>query len=190
MGGGDKSLQLIGGKRILAHIIDRLRPQLDRVALSANGDTARFAAFSLPVVADGLPNFPGPLAGILAGMDWAGTLPACTHVVSIAGDTPFFPRDLVERLAAGSDSPFSIAVASSNGRRHPVFALWPIALRDELSHFLQSGNGKVSAFFDRHAAVDVEFRLAISQDATFDPFFNINTPGDLDEAQRILELDR
>lgn len=190
MGGGDKGLELIGDRPMLSHIIDRLRPQLDRLALNANGDPARFAAFGLPVVADGSPNFPGPLAGILAGMDWGGTLPACTHVVSIAGDTPFFPRDLVKRLAARSNSPRSISVASSNHRRHPVFALWPIDLRDDLSLFLQSGNGKVSAFLDQHATVDVEFPLAKGRDVTFDPFFNVNTPGDLDEAQRILELDR
>ncbi len=188
MGGGDKSLRLLGGKPILARIIDRLQSQVHLVAVNANGDAKRFAAFSLPVVADRLPDFPGPLAGVLAGMDWASTLPGCSHAMSIAGDTPFFPRDLARHLTAASlGSPRSIAVASSGGRRHPVFALWPTALRDDLEFFLKSGNGKVNTFIDRHAAVDVEFPLVAAQGASFDPFFNINTPDDLEEAQRISE---
>jgi molybdenum cofactor guanylyltransferase len=187
MGGGDKSLQRIGGKPMLARIIDRLQPQLDRLALNANGDPTRFKLYGLPVLSDSLPDFPGPLAGILAGMEWASALPGVSHLVSVAGDTPFFPRDLVKRLVAVS-APRNITVASSAGRRHPVFALWPIGLRDDLALFLGSGNSKVSAFIDRHDPIDVEFPLATTGGASFDPFFNINTPGDLEEAHRILEL--
>jgi len=188
MGGGDKSLLTLGGKPILARIIGRLQPQLSAVAINANGDPKRFAAFSLPIIADNLPDFPGPLAGILAGMDWASAVPGCSHLVTVAGDTPFFPHDLVQHLtAAFLGAPRSIAVASSNERRHPVFALWPTALRDDLAFVLKSGNAKVNTFIDRHGAIDVDFPLTTAQGVSFDPFFNLNTSGDLEEAQRISE---
>ena len=134
MGGGDKPLKEIAGKPILTHVIERLQPQCAHLVLNANGDPARFARFGLPVVADDVADFAGPLAGILAGLDWlAANVPHAECAVSVAADTPFIPRDLVERLrAARVREACDIAVAASGGRTHPVIALWPVALRRDL----------------------------------------------------------
>lgn len=188
MGGGDKGLLNLAGRSILSRVISRLERQIGTLALSANGDASRFQEFDLPVLADTVEGFAGPLAGVLAGLQWASTHPRVTCLVSAAGDTPFLPSDLVERLvAAASVHPGSIAVACSNGSRHPVFALWPISLRAPLADELAAGERRVSAFIDRHAHVEVEF----PPDGTHgvDPFYNINTPQDLTEAARILGAD-
>lgn len=188
MGGGDKGLLLLGGSSILSRIAERLGP-IRPLAISANGDPARFSAFPLPVLADTVPGYAGPLAGILAGMLWAAGQ-GCGRLLTVAGDTPFFPADLAWRLAtAAAGQPDRIAVASSNGRRHPVFALWPTALRDDLKHFLaESGTGKVNTFIDLHDPVDVAFPLAEHHGRSIDPFFNVNTPVDLAEARRIAQM--
>lgn len=184
LGGGDKCLLELGGKPMLAGIIDRLVPQCAPLALNANGDPARLVGFGLPVLPDSLPDFPGPLAGILAGMDWAAALGA-ERVLSVAGDTPFFPRDLAEGLArAGS----GIVLAASRGDRdqtqdHPTFGLWPTTLRDDLRAFLNRGERRVRGFAKGHGAV-----LATWDAGPLDPFFNINTPGDLDRARQALGL--
>jgi molybdenum cofactor guanylyltransferase len=184
MGGGDKCLRLLAGRPILSHIIARARPQVTELALNANGDVRRFAAFGLPVVPDGVDGFPGPLAGVLAGLDWAAGLPEVTHVASFAGDAPFLPLDLVERfraaLAAGND----LCCAASGGRAHPVFGLWPVALREALRRALvEEGIHKV----DRWTA---RFRLGLVEfpDRPVDPFFNANHPEDLAEAERLAAL--
>ncbi|HEX7967440.1 MAG TPA: molybdenum cofactor guanylyltransferase MobA, partial [Stellaceae bacterium] len=133
MGGGDKCLRPLAGRPILAHIIERARGQVTALALNANGDPARFEAFGLPVVADSVSGFAGPLAGVLAGLDWAAGVPQATHVASFAGDAPFFPPDLVARLASAiADDAHDLACAASAGRAHPVFGLWPVALREAL----------------------------------------------------------
>jgi molybdenum cofactor guanylyltransferase len=184
MGGGDKSLRLLAGRPILAHIVERAAPQVVALALNANGDAARFAAFGLPVVADSVPDFAGPLAGVLAGLDWAAArVPGATHVASFAGDAPFLPRDLVARLAAAlGDGRHALACAASGGRAHPVFGLWPVALRDALRRAVtEEGMRKVDVWTARYALATVDFATA-----PIDPFFNANRPDDLAEAERLV----
>lgn len=189
MGGGDKSLLPLGDGCLLDHVILRLAPQVAPLALSANGDPARFSRFGLPVLADTVTGFAGPLAGILTGLEWATANTGCKAIVTAAGDTPFLPLDLVERLAAAIDQrPGSIAVACSAGKRHPTFTLWPANCRDALRRFLvEEDNRRVSAFIERHDFVDVEFSVAQSAGQTIDPFFNINEPDDLVRAERLLQ---
>jgi molybdopterin-guanine dinucleotide biosynthesis protein A len=186
MGGGDKSLRLLAGRPLLQHVIDRLRPQVDALVLNANGDPARFAAFGLPVVPDSVPDFAGPLAGVLAGLDWAAANRAdCPFVVSVATDAPFVPDDLVarfaeEREAAGAE----LACAASGGQPHPVIGLWPVRLRDDLRRALVSeGIRKVDRWTTRYRLVTVPFA-----DYPIDPFFNANRPEDLERAETMLGL--
>jgi molybdopterin-guanine dinucleotide biosynthesis protein A len=187
MGGGDKGLLELAGRPILSHVIARLAPQVAQLALNANGDASRFQHFGLPVIADTVDGFAGPLAGVLAALEWAVANGSATSVVSAAGDTPFLPLDLVERLAsAAGASPGRIAVAHSGGRSHPVFALWPISLRSPLSRALADGQRKVSAFIEAQDHVHVEFAPETEGGQVVDPFFNINTPGDIAAAERIL----
>ncbi len=175
MGGGDKTLLMLGGQSLLARIIGRLGPQVDALAINANGDPARFKAFGLPVLPDGVPGFPGPLAGVLAGMVWAAGLGAA-WLITAPGDAPFLPLDLAVRLNTGQE----YACASSNGRTHPVAALWPVADAPRLAAALAAGQRKIDAFTGPNTAV-------ISWPTTpFDPFLNINTPDDLDQAARLL----
>ena len=186
MGGGDKGLRALGGRPILAHVIERARPQVASLVLNANGDPARFAAFGLPVVPDGIEGFPGPLAGVLAGLDWAReTAPDCTWVASFAGDAPFLPRDLVARLlAATADAGAELACARSGGQEHPVVGLWPVRLADALRRALTGeGMRKVDRWTARYRLAVVDFA-----DMPVDPFFNANTPEDLAEAERLLPL--
>lgn len=178
MGGGDKGLLPLGRTTILDHVVARLAPQVSHLALNANGDPARFARFGLPVLGDGVAGFPGPLAGVLAGLDWAAAL-GLDAIVTAAADTPFLPEDLVPRLclAAGTaGAPIVLAVASSG--RHPTFGLWPVDLRDDLRRALEDGTRKVMDWADRHGAATAMF-----PDTSVDPFFNVNTPEDLARAQ-------
>ena len=183
MGGGDKALLRIGGETLLDRVLDRLRPQCGKVALNANGDPARFAAYGLPIRADSVPNRPGPLAGILAGMDWAAGQGA-SAVISVAADTPFFPADLVARLAAQAGRS-GLALAASRDAQgrvsdHPTFGLWPTALRQGLRAALRAGQRRVGGFAQAH-----DPGRAIWSGDPFDPFFNINTPDDLERARAI-----
>jgi molybdenum cofactor guanylyltransferase len=184
MGGGDKCLRLLAGKPILAHIIERARPQVAALALSANGDPARFAGFDLPVVADSIADFAGPLAGVLAGLDWAAaSLPSATHVASFAGDAPFLPRDLVARLAAALAEGHDLAAAASAGRAHPVFGLWPLARCDDLRRAMaEEGIRKVDQWTARYRLALVDFPAM-----PVDPFFNANQPEDLAEAEQLAQ---
>ncbi|ETX30315.1 molybdopterin-guanine dinucleotide biosynthesis protein A [Roseivivax isoporae LMG 25204] len=184
MGGGDKPLRTLAGRPILAHVLDRIGPQCGPVALNANGDPARLGAWGLPVLPDTLPDRPGPLAGVLAGLDWAADLGA-EAVVSVAGDTPFFPADLVARLR-GAAAPSGLALAATPDaegvlRRHPTFGLWPVALRHDLRAALGDGLRKVVLWTDRHGAGTATFATD-----PFDPFFNINRPEDIDAAEALL----
>lgn len=184
MGGGDKCLRLLGGRPVLAHIIDRVCPQVRALVLNANGDPARFAAFGVPVVPDSIPDFAGPLAGVLAGLDWAAAhAPACSLVASVPTDAPFLPVDLVARLAAAREAEGAdIVCAASGGRAHPVVALWPVLLREDLRRAMTAeGIRKVDVWTAR-------YRLATAGFATepFDPFFNANRVEDLAEAERLL----
>ncbi|UCI05706.1 molybdenum cofactor guanylyltransferase MobA [Mesorhizobium sp. B1-1-8] len=189
MGGGDKPLLSLGNRRLVDRVAARLQPQVGALAINANGDPERFTVAGLPVLPDTVPDYPGPLAGVLTGLEWAAMNPACEALASAAGDTPFFPRDVVERLAeAARKQPGTIAVASSAGRWHPTFALWPLGLRDVLRHFLvDEDNRRVSAFMERHGFVQVEFPMIEAEGLRIDPFFNINTPDDLAQAERLLQ---
>ncbi|HEX5318631.1 MAG TPA: molybdenum cofactor guanylyltransferase MobA [Stellaceae bacterium] len=185
MGGGDKSLRLLGGETILDRVIARMRPQVAALVLNANGDPARFARFGLPVVADSVGDFAGPLAGILAGLDWAAAnRPDCDIVASAATDAPFLPLDLVARLMAGLGGA-DLACAASGGQPHPVIGLWPVRLREDLRRAL-AGEGirKVDVWTGRHRLATVEFPIG-----RVDPFFNANRPEDLETAEKLLTGD-
>ena len=184
MGGGDKTLRAIGGEPILARVIRRLEPQCADLLINANGDPSRFAAFGLPVVADDLKDFAGPLAGIVAGLDWlARHEPDIGWAVSVAGDTPFIPADLVARLhAARATTGARLACAASGGRTHPVIGLWPVALRHDLRAFLvEEGLRKIDLFTARHGVAEAEWPIE-----TFDPFFNANAPQDIEAAEAMV----
>jgi len=185
MGGGDKSLRILGGETLLARVIARARPQVRALALNANGDPARFAAFHLPVIADAVPDFAGPLAGVLSGLEWAHlNAPGLDWVASFATDAPFFPRDLVSRLlrAIGREKA-DLACAASGGRTHPVFGLWPLRLAADLRRaVVDEGIRKVEDWTGRFDVAVVEFPVA-----PFDPFFNANRPEDLAEAETLLK---
>jgi molybdopterin-guanine dinucleotide biosynthesis protein A len=188
MGGGDKTLLTLGGRPMLSRIIDRAAFQVGTLAISANGDPSRFVAFDLPVLPDTIRGFAGPLAGILAGLDWAGGLGGVGYVLSMAGDTPFFPPDLCQRLSAAVAAlPGAVAVAATGGRQHPVFALWPIAVRDDLRSFLADGSTLgVGDFIRARPFVEVGFETIMIGGNPVDPFFNVNRPEDLVEANRII----
>ena len=179
MGGGDKPLKILGGRTLLERVAERLAPQCAGLALSANGDPARFRpAFSGPILPDTVPDNPGPLAGILAGLDAAAATGA-THVASVPGDAPFLPVDFVARLEAAGDRP--IALAASGERHHFTSALWPVRLRDDLRAWLMAGERRVGGFVERHGADVVSWPVA-----PFDPFLNLNAPEDLAAAERLL----
>jgi molybdopterin-guanine dinucleotide biosynthesis protein A len=185
MGGGDKNLRLLSGRPMLEHVIERAKPQVDALVLNANGDPQRFAGFGLPVIADSITGFAGPLAGVLAGLDWAAAnLPDAELVASFATDAPFFPRDLVRRLAVAlEEGGFDLACAQSNGQAHPVFGLWPVSLRGALREALDGGVRAVHRWTAGYKLVEVEFLAE-----PVDPFFNANRPDDLAEAERLVGL--
>jgi molybdenum cofactor guanylyltransferase len=187
MGGGDKPMRQIGGRTILERVIARLTPQCDGLILNANGDPARFAAFGLQVIADGVADFPGPLAGILAALDWtAAHRPEVSLVLSAAADCPFLPRDLVSRLSqALAEQNAQLAVAASDGQSHPVIGLWSVALRDELRHALVVEDvRKIDRWTARYNLATVTW-----PSKPLDPFFNANTVEDIAEAERLTVLD-
>ncbi|WP_299786274.1 molybdenum cofactor guanylyltransferase MobA [uncultured Marivita sp.] len=194
MGGGDKALLSVGGRTLLHHVIDRLAPQVAGMALNANGDATRFSEYGLPVLADSVAGFPGPLAGVLAGLDWAAEQGADT-IVTVAADTPFFPDDLVDVLqhtARGMAHPLVLAatprgeektksMSRSGLIRHPTFGLWPVALRDDLRGALEQGIKKVVIWTEQHGG-----REAVFPTGAGDPFFNVNTPDDLKTAEAMV----
>jgi molybdopterin-guanine dinucleotide biosynthesis protein A len=188
MGGGDKGLLSLAGKSMLQHVIDRLRPQVAAIVLNANGDPARFQGFGLPVVADSIAGHVGPLAGVLAGMRWSlAQAPQRPWIVTAAGDAPLLPRDLVDRLLAAVDGGAGrIALARSNGELHPVIGLWPVALAADLEAALGKGVRKVLDWSNRHGSVGVDFPAQRLDDIEIDPFFNANTPQELEQLRRLL----
>jgi molybdopterin-guanine dinucleotide biosynthesis protein A len=182
MGGGDKGELLLGRKSILAHVIERLKSQVETLAINANGDPQRFRTYGLPVIPDSIAGSPGPLAGVLAGLDWAGPL-GFSHIVTAATDTPFLPRDLVARLeSAAQAAGVQLAAAASGGRVHPVIGLWPCRLADDLRSALAQGTRKVDEWTARHGVAEARF-----ESGRGDPFFNVNRPEDLQEAVALLE---
>jgi molybdopterin-guanine dinucleotide biosynthesis protein A len=187
MGGGDKALRLIGGVPLLDRVIERMRPQVETLVLNANGDPARFAGFGLPVVPDSVPDYAGPLAGVLAGLDWtAEHRPDCAYVVSVATDAPFLPRDLVSRLVRGiENSAADLACAASGGQPHPVIGLWPVRLREDLRRAVADETiRKVDVWTARHRLTIVPF-----PSEPLDPFFNANRPEDLTTAAALLAVE-
>ena len=194
MGGGDKALLQVGGQTLLQRVIHRLQPQVMGMALNANGDATRFDGFGLPVLSDSIDGFPGPLAGVLAGLDWAAEQGA-EAIVTVAADTPFFPPDLVDVLqdtARGMAHPLVLAatprgeektksMSRSGLIRHPTFGLWPVALRDDLRGALGEGIKKVVIWTEKHGG-----REAVFAADGGDPFFNVNTPEDLQAAEAMV----
>ena len=182
--GGEKPLQLLAGQPMISRVISRIAPQVERLAINANSDPAPFLEYGLPVLPDTIGGHLGPLAGVLTGMEWAAELPGVTHLVSAATDTPFLPLDLVARFSAIS-GPRRIVLARSNGNRHPVVGLWPVALREDLARWLGSGETmKVQVWAARHDPVFCDF--APEHDGAPDPFFNANTPEELAQAEAFL----
>jgi molybdopterin-guanine dinucleotide biosynthesis protein A len=186
MGGGDKALIAIGGVAILDRVLALLRPACAGIILNANGDPARFGRYGLPVVPDSVPDFAGPLAGILAGLDWAAAnRPDLAWVASVPGDCPFLPHDLVRRLhEARANAGATLACARSGEWRHPVVGLWPVALRDDLRHALVAEDlRKIEVWTARHGIAIVDWPAL-----PVDPFFNVNTPEDAAEAERLVRI--
>lgn len=189
MGGGDKALLPLAGASMLARVLARLAPQVDTVVINANGDAARFAAFGLAVVPDTEPGFPGPLAGVLAGMRWAASrTPPSTDVLTVPADAPFLPLDLHRKLAAGRAAHGTpIALARSGGRLHPVIGLWPVSLAPDLAASLAGGGRKVADWAEAQGAAPVDFPLMAFPGGPVDPFFNANTPAELEAAERVAQ---
>lgn len=184
MGGGDKPLREIGGRTILARVIDRLSASQVAMAINANSDPSRFEGFGLPVLPDAMADYPGPLAGILAGLDWAASIQGVEDVLSVPGDCPFIPHDLAERLHAArrsADTP--MACAASGGWTHPVIGLWPVSIREALREALAAGERKIDRFTGRLGCASAEWPIA-----NYDPFFNVNTPEELIEAEALAPL--
>jgi molybdopterin-guanine dinucleotide biosynthesis protein A len=188
MGGGDKARISIGGRTILDRVLATMAPQCGRLIINANGDPARFADTKLPVVADSVPDFAGPLAGILAGLDWAAAhAPDVTDLASVPGDCPFLPSDLVQRLAmARTAARTPLACARSGDWRHPVVGLWPVALREDLRQALTvEGLHKIEIWTARHGVAIADWPVE-----PVDPFFNVNTPEDVAAAERVAAQER
>ncbi len=187
MGGGDKARIKIGGRTILSRVLDCLEPQCARTIINANGDPARFADTALPIVADSVPDFAGPLAGILAGLDWAAAhAPQLEWLLSVPGDCPFLPNDLLARLhEARRAAGVPLACARSGEWRHPVVGLWPVALREDLRRALtREGLHKIEIWTARHGIA-----IADWPNKPVDPFFNVNTPEDAARADEITKFD-
>ncbi len=188
MGGGDKGLSVLGGRPMMDRIIERVRPQVSTLILNANGDGERFAGYGLDVVPDVIEGFAGPLAGVLTGLEWAAAnAPGVQWVATFAIDAPFVPMDLVERLTkALADDGADLACACSNGRAHPVFGLWPVHLAGDLRRaMIDEDMRKIDRWTARYHLVEVDFSAK-----PFDPFFNINAPDNLAEAERLLSTER
>lgn len=184
MGGGDKPLRFLAGRPLLRHVLDRVSPQVAAVVLNANGDPARFAGYGLPVVPDGLPDNPGPLAGVLAVLDWAAERrPDLPWVLTAPGDCPFLPPDLAERLHAARDAGGGVplACAGTPGRTHPPVGLWPVSLRAALRDALLEGERKIDRWTARFGCAVAEWPAE-----PLDPFFNANAPKDLAAAEQAL----
>ncbi|NVK32917.1 MAG: molybdenum cofactor guanylyltransferase MobA [Rhodobacteraceae bacterium] len=187
MGGGDKTLLSLGGHTMLAQILERVRDQSHKIILNANNAAERFEDYGLPVVSDAIEGFLGPLAGLLSAMTYAKQhSPEITHIITVSSDSPFLPIDLIDRFCTSTPVATPVlALASSRERLHPVFGLWPISLESDLRSWLQQGKtGKVLAWADRHDSIEISF--PDDPDTGLDPFFNVNTPEDLDTARRMV----
>lgn len=188
MQGRDKALMTFGDGRLIDTIHRRLSRQVQTIALNSNSDGAQFSGLDVPVIPDDIGGFAGPLAGILAAMEWAAARPALfSHIVTVATDTPYFPDDLVETLRQSiAAAPEHIGVAASGGRLHPVFGIWPVSLRGNLRDWLNDErNRRVVSWIETHPHEIADFPMVMTQSGLpFDPFFNINTPEDAVEARQ------
>lgn len=181
MGGGDKPLKTVGGISILDRVIGRMVAQCDGLVLNANGDPARFAFTALPVIADAIPDYAGPLAGILAGMDYAAAH-GFKDILTVSADSPFLPRDLALKLILGRRAAqVKLACAQSGGFTHPPIGLWDVTLRDDLRAALAEGERKIDRWTKRHGVAEIEWPVQ-----PYDPFFNANRPDDLAAAEALL----
>ena len=189
MGGGDKCLLELAGSPMLAWVIERLETQITTMVINANGQPDRFSLFGKPVIADTISGNLGPLAGVLTGMRWANTnTPDATHIVTLPTDAPFLPLNLIEKLNNSQiETKAKITLAASNGRTHPVFGLWQIDLADDLQNALQNGTRKVMHWVENHPTETVNFPDITIGQHQLDPFFNTNTPENMQEARLILE---
>jgi molybdopterin-guanine dinucleotide biosynthesis protein A len=188
MGGGDKCLRLLAGRPIIERIIGRLKPQVSGIVINANGDSSRFAAYGLPVVADRIAGFAGPLAGIHAGLEWIKANRAgASHAVTVASDTPFFPLDLVRRFLKERRQDDLLLVARSDEGVHPVIGLWPITLASAIEDFLKREKRKVGRFAEEEGSIEVYFPKTEIGGVLMDPFFNINEPEELAKAEMLLK---
>ena len=190
MGGGDKSLKLLGNKTILEHVIERLSPQVATMVLNANGDPQRFSRFGTPVIQDQTDGFLGPLAGVLSGLEWAEKN-GFQRIITVAADTPFFPKTLARDLCSAvsnSSAPIALAATRPFGmhkiNRHPTFGLWPVSLRNNLKDSLNVGIRKIVIWTELHGHIDVLF-----ESGEHDPFFNVNTHADYNFAKKRINLE-
>ena len=190
MGGGDKSLKLLGNKTILEHVIERLSPQVATMVLNANGDPQRFSRFGTPVIQDQTDGFLGPLAGVLSGLEWAEKN-GFQRIITVAADTPFFPKTLARDLCSAvsnSSAPIALAATQPFGmhkiNRHPTFGLWPVSLRNNLKDSLNVGIRKIVIWTELHGHIDVLF-----ESGEHDPFFNVNTHADYNFAKKRINLE-
>lgn len=184
MGGGDKPLRQLGGIPILDHVLAGLTIPRDKIVINANGDADRFAGYELPVIADSIAEFPGPLAGILAGLDWAAETGMMDEMISVPGDCPFLPKDLLPRLLQARHADGArFACAGSGGWTHPVIGLWPVDCREDLRQALLAGERKIDRFTGRFGCATATWPVT-----THDPFFNVNTPEELLVAEALLPL--
>lgn len=188
MGGQEKAMLAMAGKPMLAHVIARLAPQVGALVINANGDPGRFAPFDLPVVADTIEGYAGPLAGLQACLAWAQReAPQARYVATVPADTPFLPVDLVARLKTALRSARArAAIAASAGKRHPVVGLWDVGLANDVASALQHGVRAVHRFAEAQGAAIADVPLIEIADTTIDPFFNVNTPADLERANALL----
>jgi molybdopterin-guanine dinucleotide biosynthesis protein A len=188
MGGREKAMLSLGGRPMIAHVVDRLQPQVERLVINANGNPDRFQGFGLPVIADTIEGFAGPLAGLLAGMTYSLQAMGGVSIVSVAGDTPFFPADLVERLCTAQlGDTGRMVLAGSESGVHPTFGLWPATLMGDLAAYLGDGGRKVVDWTERHRPAIVAFETGVVGGKHIDPFFNVNRPEDLAQAETYAE---
>jgi molybdenum cofactor guanylyltransferase len=188
----EKALLDLAGEPMIKRVAERLRPQVGRMVINANGDPKRFAQFGWPIFADTMEGHEGPLAGLQAGLQWArAETPDALFIASVAADTPFIPDDLVARLlAAREDAGASSAIASSDGEWTPVVGVWSVALSDTLAEALRQGIRAVHRFATAQGSAVVEFPFVEIGGEPIDPFFNVNTPEDLEKARALLAAER
>ena len=186
MGGGDKGLLMLGKTTIIERVIDKTLPQVGSLAININGDSSRFPDYKLPIIPDSIKGYLGPLSGILAGMEWAFNN-GNRYIATVAADTPFLPDDFIKRLHTMVKSKnLNIGIAASRILSgddvfiHPTFGIWEVALKDDLRDALANDTRKIM-FWAKKFKLD--YYYFDTSDKLSDPFFNINTPDDLEEAK-------